>query len=69
LTDSLVATPPFKGRPWVEPALLLDGGVSAKLAVGDTAGARHVAEALGMRGDPGPDLRARLIHATITKSR
>jgi hypothetical protein len=43
--------------------------VSAKLAVGDTAGARHVAEALGMRGDPGPDLRARLIHATITKSR
>jgi len=67
LTDSLMMAPPFKGHPWIDPALLLDGGTTAKLAVGDTAGARRVAQACGMGADPGPDLRARLIHAAITR--
>ncbi|HET9325621.1 MAG TPA: fused MFS/spermidine synthase [Candidatus Eisenbacteria bacterium] len=67
LTDSLLIIPPRQGKPWLDPALFLDGGATAKLAVGDTLGARRVALAAGMGADPGPDLRARLIHAAITR--
>jgi predicted membrane-bound spermidine synthase len=65
LTDSVIALSIAEGRPWVDPSLILDGGCTAKLAVGDVAGARRVALACGVGDRPTGDLRTRLIQAWV----
>jgi hypothetical protein len=69
LTDSLLAASAAGHRAWIEPSLLFDGGLTAKLAIGDVAGAGRIAKAFGVGAEPESDLRTRLIQAWLSGSR
>jgi hypothetical protein len=60
--DRLMADPSF-GTGWVPPDMLRDGGVVAKLMIGDIAGARRLYDRLTSAG--ATDLRSRLLGAYI----
>jgi spermidine synthase len=64
LTDTLLAELQA-GRGWVPPGLLLEGGVTAKLAAGDLMGARRLLQALTGGQPLGNALGARLIEAHL----
>ena len=59
-----IMSDPSLGTGWVPPEMLRDGGVVAKLMIGDVAGARRIYDRLTVAGDT--ELRARLLGAYIT---
>lgn len=57
---------PLDYTQWVPADLLIEGGVTAMLATGDTAGARNIYEAVSPKYDrPAKDLRRLLIESRL----